>query len=90
MERFTISQYLRSTLLEKEKLQPSHSQMVKEEINLPQLFYSHADVILPTGIDEAVSTVIKLFTTISIIGAIYTMYVYGKLIFESRRCFSIC
>ena len=39
MERLTISQYVLSTLLEKGKWQPSHSQMVKEiKFNLQQLF----------------------------------------------------
>ena len=86
MERLTISQYVGSMLLEKGKWQSSHSQMVKEinyKFNLQTIF-------LLTDIDEATSTVIKLFTTISIIGALYTMYVYGKLILVSSRCFSIC
>ena len=70
MERLTLSQYVLSTQLEKGKLQPSHSQMVKEiKFNLWQLYYPHADNILLTDIDEAISTVIKLFTTISRTGA---------------------
>ena len=46
-------------------------------------------IILLTDIDEAISTVINLFTTISIIGT-FTLCVCDKLIFVSSRCFSIC